>query len=274
MRFLLMVAALITVSGSASADSYGAPPSNLPQLLDALIAAYPDYLASHDGTTLIWRDGTRMPVSDGRTDKDFEELLRKPDIDDMFAFAYPPGKDFKTPGTNDDPGRIRFLPLFVKMYGDCRKGEVAGHLREIVWLPHSAGLRVKVTTANGVDQALEAVSAELDGKEELKSFLAPLAGIYNCRPVADTGELSAHSFGAAIDLNTKYADYWLWARRNPRSGSLWRNRYPLEIVEIFERHGFIWGGKWGHFDTMHFEYRPEMLIAAGARPILPGAAKQ
>jgi hypothetical protein len=30
-------------------------------------------------------------------------------------------------------------------------------------------------------------------------------------------------------------------------------------VDIFERHGFIWGGKWGHFDTMHFEYRPELL---------------
>jgi hypothetical protein len=30
-----------------------------------------------------------------------------------------------------------------------------------------------------------------------------------------------------------------------------------ERVEIFERHGFIWGGKWYHYDTMHFEYRPE-----------------
>jgi hypothetical protein len=33
-----------------------------------------------------------------------------------------------------------------------------------------------------------------------------------------------------------------------------------EIVDIFERHGFIWGGKWYHFDTMHFEYRPELLV--------------
>jgi hypothetical protein len=39
----------------------------------------------------------------------------------------------------------------------------------------------------------------------------------------------------------------------------YRNRMPMEIVEIFEKHGFIWGGKWGHFDTMHFEYRPELL---------------
>jgi hypothetical protein len=39
----------------------------------------------------------------------------------------------------------------------------------------------------------------------------------------------------------------------------YRNRIPHRIVEIFERHGFIWGGKWYHYDTMHFEYRPELL---------------
>jgi hypothetical protein len=25
---------------------------------------------------------------------------------------------------------------------------------------------------------------------------------------------------------------------------------------------FIWGGKWYHHDTMHFEYRPEIVRAA------------
>ena len=34
----------------------------------------------------------------------------------------------------------------------------------------------------------------------------------------------------------------------------------LTIPEIFEKHGFIWGGKWDHFDTMHFEYRPELCV--------------
>jgi hypothetical protein len=29
---------------------------------------------------------------------------------------------------------------------------------------------------------------------------------------------------------------------------------------VFEKHGFIWGGKWYHYDTMHFEYRPELLL--------------
>ncbi|NUM57423.1 MAG: M15 family metallopeptidase, partial [Bdellovibrionaceae bacterium] len=27
----------------------------------------------------------------------------------------------------------------------------------------------------------------------------------------------------------------------------------------FESEGFIWGGKWNHYDTMHFEYRPELF---------------
>ena len=29
-----------------------------------------------------------------------------------------------------------------------------------------------------------------------------------------------------------------------------------------EKHGFIWGGRWYHYDTMHFEYRPELLVPA------------
>ena len=39
----------------------------------------------------------------------------------------------------------------------------------------------------------------------------------------------------------------------------YHNTFNMKVVEIFERHGFIWGGRWYHFDTMHFEYRPEMF---------------
>ena len=34
---------------------------------------------------------------------------------------------------------------------------------------------------------------------------------------------------------------------------------PQNLIDIFEKHGFIWGGRWYHYDTMHFEYRPEVL---------------
>ncbi|MBV8131284.1 MAG: M15 family metallopeptidase, partial [Alphaproteobacteria bacterium] len=67
-----------------------------------------------------------------------------------------------------------------------------------------------------------------------------------------------HSWGAAIDINAAHADYWLW-HGSGVIGAGPVNRIPPEIVTIFERHGFIWGGKWSHYDTMHFEYRPELL---------------
>ena len=38
--------------------------------------------------------------------------------------------------------------------------------------------------------------------------------------------------------------------------------FPSAIVSLFEDNGFIWGGKWEHFDLMHFEYRPELIIKA------------
>ena len=66
-----------------------------------------------------------------------------------------------------------------------------------------------------------------------------MSGIYNCRPVAETNRLSVHAFGAAVDINAKFGDYWLWAKR-PDGVIVWRNRIPEKIVEIFERHGFIW----------------------------------
>jgi hypothetical protein len=41
---------------------------------------------------------------------------------------------------------------------------------------------------------------------------------------------------------------------------------PEKVVRSFERHGFVWGGKWLLFDTMHFDYRPEVLLMAHQAP--------
>ena len=37
------------------------------------------------------------------------------------------------------------------------------------------------------------------------------------------------------------------------------NRIPKEIIRIFEKHGFISGARWYHYDTMHFEFRPDLI---------------
>lgn len=247
------------------------PDDRTKRLMGALVAAYPDLLAGHDGNAIIWRDGTRMAFDDGVRDKSFDDLLNRPDLEDQFYAPYPPGRRGLGPDVNIDPGRVRFEPFFKKMYGDCRRGQPRGRLVDVVWLPRHGGQRVKVTSANGVAKRLQAVSNELDTlPSKFLKYLKPSAGTYNCRVIAGTKRLSVHAFGAAIDINVKYADYWRWRKPDARGRYAYRNRIPLEVVEIFEKHGFIWGGKWYHYDTMHFEYRPELLRpldgAAGPSP--------
>lgn len=229
--------------------------------LDELVKAYPDHLVSHDGKVLIWKDGTRMPVSDEKSGKSFEQLLANPDILDQFSIPYPLGFT-GTPALNSDPGRIRNEAFFVKMYGDCRKSQTKAQLAAVPWLPSRGGGTVMVTRVNGVDRVLAAVSRDLEKlPDSMTKFLVPSAGTFNCRPIAGTNRLSVHAFGAAIDLSTKFGDYWQWSGKKG-SAPTYRNRFPREIVEVFERHGFIWGGAWYHFDTFHFEYRPDIIALA------------
>ena len=228
--------------------------------LDNLVTAYPDALAGHDDKTLRWRDGTIMPLSDGAEGKTFPELLRHASIADQLRIPYPRGPLATPPAVDADPGRFRNTAFFTKMYGDCQMGQVTPHLVSLAWLPKSWGKSISVTSLNGVDEQLRAVSAEIDAlPENIKRAAYPIAGTYKCRAVADTGEPSPHGYGIAIDLNTAVSDYWYW---HPHDGPIvYRNRMPEEIVAIFEKHGFIWGGKWYHYDTMHFEFRPELLGA-------------
>jgi hypothetical protein len=254
----LFISILALDAGHAE-QRYGAAPASVADDLDRLVRAYPGTIASHDGTFLVLKNGARFRISDGRSDKTFTELLESPDIDDMFYARYPAGAAPKQPGANSDPGRVRFAPLFAAMYGDCGKNEVARTLRAVQWLPKHNGGSVTVTTVNGVADALARVSRELDElPDDVARYLVPAAGSYACRTVAGSRAVSMHAYGAAIDISTRQAHYWRWAsgeRLRPR----WRNRIPVEIVRVFERHGFIWGGAWYHYDTMHFEYRPELV---------------
>jgi hypothetical protein len=231
--------------------------------IKALIASYPDFLEGSEGNVLVWKDGTRMPFDDGTGAKDFETRLERPDLEDMFYAPYPLARAGTPPAFQSDPGRVRFQPFYAKMYGDCTKGEVVQHLVDVVWLPSKGAQKLKVSRVNGVADQLQAVSNELDKlPASFTKYLKPSAGTYNCRVVAGTERLSAHGLGVAIDIATAHTDYWRWTKPGADGRYAYKNRIPWEIVEIFEKHGFIWGGKWYHYDSMHFEYRPE-IIAAG-----------
>jgi len=234
--------------------SFSQVPYNVVDKMNKLWKSYPEFIDSAANNIVYLSDGTQMIFDDGDK-KDFVGLFDHPDLEDIFAYPYTAGREWESPPPVDfDPGRIRVEEFFKKMYGSTAD-EVEANLVTIKWMPKSTKSSVKITKINGVDKALEKVSEELDNlPQEFKKYVTKTAGTFNWRVIAGTDKLSMHSYGIAIDINTKYSDYWQWNK-----DMKYVNKIPFEIVEIFEKHGFIWGGKWYHYDTMHFEYRPELL---------------
>ncbi|MGL4396788.1 MAG: M15 family metallopeptidase [Hyphomicrobium sp.] len=228
-----------------------------------LMAAYPDHIKAIEGNEVVFKDDTRLPYDDRKGVKPYEQWVETPDIEDMTTITYRPGGPAAVPAINDDPGRARNADFFAKIYGDCRKGETDKNMTDVVWLPKKSGRKLKATSVNRVAERLQAVSNELDLlPDSFNVDLMPPAGTYTCRQVAGTSSMSAHSYGIAIDIALKNSHYWRWDQTAATKAPVYKNAIPLEIVTIFEKHGFIWGGKWYHYDTMHFEYRPELLPPA------------
>ena len=242
----------------------------LREALARLVKAYPDFIDRIQGNELVWKDGTRMSIDDGHGAKAFEAMLEQPDIKDMFAMTYPTGDKGLAPEINFDPGRVRYAPLFTKMYGDCRTSNLVAKAADVVWLKSKYGKTIKFSKINGAAAALQRVSDELDQlPARFTEFLIPTLGTYNCRPIAATDRMSAHGLGIAIDIAAKHSNYWRRSKPDANGRVVYKNEIPWEIVRVFEKHGFIWGGKWYHYDTMHFEYRPELIPDSSLASVRP-----
>jgi len=252
LRFLVGALAL-------SAPAAGAAEPALAVRLRLLVEAYPESLAGVEGGRLVFRDGgPSLEIDDGRV-KDHQAALAGGDIEDSLRQIYRPGACETEPQVDFDPGRIRSDALMMRLYGASAKA-VEADLVPVAWF----GEKLRVTKRQGAAAALEKVRDALAARPDLKRYLTPSAGTFNWRKVSGAPNLSVHSFGAALDLNTKFADYWVWSGGKAGRVPRYANKYPLEIVEAFERHGFVWGGRWYHYDTMHFEYRPELIAIAKA----------
>jgi len=103
-----------------------------------------------------------MRIDDGKGAKAFAAMLDEPDIKDMFLMKYPVGERGLAPEVNFDPGRVRYAPLFEKIYGDCRTAGFMANAADVRWLPSKYGKTVKFTKINGAAAALQHVSDELD----------------------------------------------------------------------------------------------------------------
>jgi len=239
----------------------------LREKLDLLKQHYPAAIAGVGENQIILRDGSKLTIDDGQK-KTHQEKLKTADIEDSLAQVYPiAGCHRGEPQRNSDPGRIRNDALLRHLYGQTKSAARADMVK-IDWF----GSQLLVTKRHGAGAALKGVRDDLAKlPATFQKYFKTSAGTFNWRVIAGTSRLSVHSFGAAIDLDVKFADYWRWVGGKPGRVPKYVNKIPKQIVEIFERHGFIWGGKWYHFDTMHFEFRPE-LVAIGRLAAQRGCA--
>lgn len=256
LRIHLACALLFTLSPCLVLAQTGESTSNsvsIPSGARKLMRVYPDFIKGYSDNRLLFSDGSFLLYDDGSA-KDFVTRLDHADVEDMFSIPY--DTTSWTPAYLDDAGRIRCDSLFLKMYGETQP-LVRSHLVKIDWF----GQKIPFTSVNGAADSLRAVAADLSRlPAEYRKYFRNSSSFY-WRKVRGADRLSAHSYGIAIDLCVDFSDYWLWS--NPGKKELdtikYKNRIPKEIVRVFERHGFVSGVRWYHFDTMHFEFRPELL---------------
>ena len=251
-----------------------------PDRIDPAVQRDGDWAVQVDGKWFFWAHGRILPESQRA---DWERYAR------YRFYPYPLGGLPPIPQLDDataarlkkalEEARLhpprRSEDFLERLYGAGSRFETASHIVDVDFL----GFPVKVHSR--IVENLRAVSSEIEALRkvdpEVAGFLHRLSEVdgFNYRDVAGTATRSYHSYGLAVDLMPRSyggkAPYWRWVTEKPGKTDRWwatpyeeRWMVPLSIVSIFERHGFVWGGKWLFFDTMHFEYRPEILVLARA----------
>lgn len=210
-----------------------------------------------DGAIFIpWDDGVALPSADSDAD---DAQTPTYDLHEVFAVPYVAGPIVPIIGSGaiEDPGRARVEQLFLATYGASAK-EVREQLGRIWFFGTRYAFHRRAVPA--LERVVKRLEDAAKQDRSLLPFFRTIGGTFAWRRIARSKNLSTHAWGIAIDLNVARSTYWRWAQ--PREPIRWRNKMPQTIVDAFEAEGFIWGGRWLHYDTMHFEYRPELLAPA------------
>jgi hypothetical protein len=234
-------------------------------LLQCLANAYPDHLTQPSSSEAIYSHaGQRYPFNPNVIYSNFEDELERADLYSQLRQTYQTGPLNVSPQRYEDPGRLRHTPLFLDMYGKS-PAEVTDKLVTIQWAP--CHCKLQFSRVNGAAKALETVGEEIE-RAGLSRFVSETMGTFNWRKIAGTQRLSMHAFGIAIDfkLPNRLGRYWRWdgAYLNQIKvfpEEILRDKDFNRVVSIFESQGFVWGGKWWHYDSIHFEYRPELTMS-------------
>ncbi|OQB23561.1 MAG: hypothetical protein BWY11_01752 [Firmicutes bacterium ADurb.Bin182] len=227
----------------------------------ALMIAYPEHITGlekddNEFLFVLMKSGDRI-IYDDKKAKTFEQKLAGADIQDCMEQVYPLKEINNIPEKNFDPGRIRVYEFLHAVYGKTRS-EIENNLANARAGSQGLSFNKRNGAAASYETAFSDVSKLIKNDPGVYGFVFPINGTYNYRTIKGTNRLSPHAFGIAVDLKSNPHDYWQWATKEQGQSRL--ESYPKSLVRVFENHNFIWGGKWNHFDFLHFEYRPELII--------------
>jgi flavodoxin len=259
-------------------------------------AAYSNRLGEavfQDGDWTLEMDGIRWYYAQGRF-LPKEDAERPEDFRPPFLYRYSP----EPPGSADEinpwqetanqilsrrqyigsnrlttnPGAKR-SPFVETLWQAGDKTAAFSHQQRIKFLGWSVQIHQDIAAPLGrVAARIEELSKD---SPEIQDWIKNLASItgWNWRNVAGSENRSFHAYGAAVDVLMKahagMETYWQWTEAK---GIDWhtvpaekRQNPPTPVICAFEEQGFIWGGRWPRYDTMHFEYHPELLILGTGR---------
>jgi hypothetical protein len=281
---LLIVLALTAYAeGEDPAGADVKPLTRAEGVMKAFAQAYPDRIGPaelRDGDWAVPINGTYFFYAEGRL---LPEHLRAhvAEYDAMSIYTYPADLPaWKTPDpktsakieTSSNRQRAyqpkRCPDFFDELWGAHTRQESLDRLKTIQFLGK------KVPVHSWIVDKLALVEKEINAaaqkSPEVRLWINNIGSItaWNWRTIAETQSRSFHAYASAVDIlpNAKNVDntYWMWAaRKTPKWWTVpYEKRFhpPDVVVKAFESYGFVWGGKWQFFDTMHFEYRPEILL--------------
>lgn len=223
--------------------------------------------------TLYWKNGCLLPIEFIDKAEEFEpifsyeypfyipdpELFTNQEIENILDYA------LSTDSERQAPKSLTFF--FNAVYNGTNYKTIVNNLISIYFLGQVVSVQKMLWPTLKQIQAEIYEAAKSD--TSIQVFLDNIhsLGGYNPRTIAGNNNRSIHSWGIALDIlpkNNKKHIYWEWSRRS--YGKKWvtiplKNKWmpPEKVIQIFEKYGFIWGGKWEIWDNMHFEYRPEII---------------
>ncbi len=268
-----------------------------PEKLEIFQKAYPDIIFTPEwdqekedwkitmdlGTkksVLYWSNGSMLPEAELKNKEKYWTLLyhydyKKP-LADPADFTQEEIEAMKNFGSDENRKNGAGTPMFFfdEIYDSHTRASLEKHIVGVNFLGFTVNVHERLT--GPLIKVEEKINQAAKESQEVSDFVKSISKNegYFWRVIVNTNRKSFHSLGIAIDIRPKSYKgkevYWSWAKdKNPEGWMLTplkaRWMPPQKVIDIFEDQGFIWGGKWGIWDNMHFEYHPELIYNGASK---------